>query len=83
MSSCLQVFMVTEKMTQRMYAMKAVGKELLHNEGRQSVTQAIAEKDCLSYLARRPHPFIVQLWFAFQVCPMAFVRVIHLPRCMP
>eukprot|EP00965_Chrysotila_dentata_P038753 1287480-Pleurochrysis_carterae.AAC.1 len=62
-----QVTLVTEKSTQQMYAMKVLRKDLLLFHGKQSVLQAVTEKQVLQEMSAEPHPFIVSLLYAFQV----------------
>ena len=72
----LQVFQVKKKDSGQIYAMKVMKKEsILENNHAEYVW---SERDCLTSLK---HPYIVQLYFSFQVCSITaaarFCPVIH------
>ena len=60
------VKLVRRKASQKLYAMKVLAKDNLLFKGKNSVSQAITEKEVLQEMSARPHPYVVSLRYAFQ-----------------
>ena len=71
---CLQVCIVQKKDTKKMYAMKYMNKNLIIKKD--AVRNVFREIEILRTLE---HPFLVNLWFTFQVWVHSPRTLVHIP----